>query len=102
MAVNPGWGGQKFIEASRPTDLDVDGSGRLYVSSWHGATFTYNGPNAGFVARLTPPNWELKPFMELAKASDEELLQRERGGQRDDRGPHGEQQQHRRDEPRPQ
>lgn len=64
---------EKFIELQRPTDFDVDGSGRLYISSWQGATFTYNGPNAGFVARVTPPGWSFKPFADLKKASDSEL-----------------------------
>jgi hypothetical protein len=45
------------------------------VSSWQGATFNYNGPNAGFVVRVTPPGWSLKPFPDLKKASDEELVQ---------------------------
>ena len=65
---------EKFISLQRPTDFDVDGSGRLYISSWQGATFTYNGPNAGFVARVTPPGWSLKAFPDLKKASNAELL----------------------------
>lgn len=65
---------EKFISLQRPTDFDVDGSGRLYISSWQGATFNYNGPNAGFIARVTPPGWSFKPFPDLKKASDVELL----------------------------
>jgi putative membrane-bound dehydrogenase-like protein len=63
-------GQEKFIELTRPTDFDVDGSGRLYISSWEGATFTYNGPKAGYVLRVTPPGWSLKPFPDLKKATD--------------------------------
>ncbi|HEY0548089.1 MAG TPA: HEAT repeat domain-containing protein [Verrucomicrobiae bacterium] len=63
-------GQEKFIELARPTDFDVDGSGRLYLSSWEGATFTYNGPKAGYVLRVTPPGWTLKPFPDLKKATD--------------------------------
>ncbi len=66
---------EKFIELQRPTDFDVDGSGRLYISSWQGATFTYNGPNAGFVVRVTPPEWSFRPFPDLKKSSDDQLLQ---------------------------
>src|ERR1051325_3186789 len=58
----------------RPADFDGDGSARVYISSWQGATFTYNGPNAGFIARVTPPDWELKPFPDLKSASDAELM----------------------------
>jgi putative heme-binding domain-containing protein len=65
---------EKFIELQRPTDFDVDGSGRLYISSWQGATFTYNGPDAGFVARVTPPGWSFKPFPDLKKATDAVVL----------------------------
>ena len=67
-------GQEAFAQLQRPTDFDVDGSGRLYISSWQGATFTYNGPDAGFVARLTPPGWSLKPFPDLAGAPDAELV----------------------------
>jgi len=42
----------KWMSLVRPTDMDVDASGRLYVTSWEGATFNYNGPNAGYVLRL--------------------------------------------------
>jgi putative heme-binding domain-containing protein len=34
--------------------MEVDGAGHLYISSWEGATFTYNGPNAGYLVRLSP------------------------------------------------
>jgi putative membrane-bound dehydrogenase-like protein len=67
-------GQEKFIGLTRPTDFDVDGSGRLYISSWEGATFTYNGPNAGYVLRVTPPDWSFKPFPDLKKVSNTELL----------------------------
>jgi putative heme-binding domain-containing protein len=59
----------------RPTDFDVDGSGRLYVSSWQGATFNYNGPNAGFVLRITPPSWKFKAFPDLQRLSEGQLLE---------------------------
>jgi putative heme-binding domain-containing protein len=65
---------EKFIELSRPTDFDVDGSGRTYISSWHGATFTYNGPQAGFIVRATPPDWKFQPAPNPAKSSDAGLL----------------------------
>ena len=38
--------------SQRPTDMDVDAAGRLYITSWEGATFNYNGPNAGYVLRV--------------------------------------------------
>ena len=68
-------GQEKFMDVVRPTDFDVDGSGRLYVSSWEGATFNYNGPKAGYVVQVTPPGWSYKAFPNLARASVPELLQ---------------------------
>jgi putative heme-binding domain-containing protein len=65
---------EKFVELNRPTEFDVDGSGRLYISSWQGATFSYNGPNAGYLLRVTPPDWKLKAFPDLKKASAADLL----------------------------
>lgn len=65
---------EKMIELQRPTDMDVDGSGQIYISSWHGATFTYNGPNAGYIARVTAPGWVHRAFPELEKLTDEQLL----------------------------
>lgn len=63
-----------LISVERPTDMDVDGQGRMYVSSWKGATFTYNGPKAGFVIRVTDTSAKLPPFPNLKKATDDELL----------------------------
>jgi putative heme-binding domain-containing protein len=50
-----GWKAEQkeWLKLTRPTDMDVDGAGRIYITSWEGATFTYNGPNAGYVVRLT-------------------------------------------------
>ena len=43
---------KEWMKITRPTDMDVDASGRIYIASWEGATFTYNGPNAGYVVRV--------------------------------------------------
>jgi putative heme-binding domain-containing protein len=50
-----GWKAEQkeWLKLTRPTDMDVDAAGRIYVTSWEGATFTYNGPNAGYVVRVT-------------------------------------------------
>jgi putative membrane-bound dehydrogenase-like protein len=64
-----------FITISRPTDIDVDGQGRLYVSSWRNGNFTYSGENVGYVARVVPKDHRPEPFPNLGKATDAELLQ---------------------------
>jgi putative membrane-bound dehydrogenase-like protein len=64
-----------FISVPRPTDIDVDGQGRLYVSSWRNGSFTYSGDNVGFVARVVPKQHKPEPFPNLGKATEAELLQ---------------------------
>lgn len=63
---------EEFIELPQITDLDIDGSGRLYLSAWDGAG--YKGDSSkGFIVRAVPNNWEYKPFPDLEEASVEEL-----------------------------
>ena len=52
----PNKGQTKWLGITRPTDMDVDARGTLYISSWEGATFNYNGPNAGYVVRVARKN----------------------------------------------
>ena len=63
-----------FIKVPRPTDMDVDGSGRLYVSSWKNGKFNYSGPNVGFVTQVIPAGFTPKPFPDLNRASEAALL----------------------------
>ena len=52
----PNQGQTEWLKLTRPTDMDVDARGALYISSWEGATFNYNGPNAGYVLRVARKN----------------------------------------------
>lgn len=63
-----------FIKISRPTDIDVDASGAIYVSSWHDAGFKYGKPDSGFVARIVPRDFKPLKFPDLKAATDEELV----------------------------
>jgi putative heme-binding domain-containing protein len=67
-------GFEKFMTIPRGTDIDADGVGHLFVSSWANGGFSYGGPNVGFVVRVTPKNLKAKTFPDLHKASDEQLL----------------------------
>ncbi|QDT36072.1 DUF7133 domain-containing protein [Stratiformator vulcanicus] len=49
---------QTFLKMPRPTDIDIDGAGRMYVSSWRNGKFRYTGPDVGFVAQITPPGFK--------------------------------------------
>jgi putative membrane-bound dehydrogenase-like protein len=64
-----------FLRIPRPTGMDIDGSGRLYVASWRGGeASTYIGPNVGFVARITPSGLKSKTFPNLKQAGLRELI----------------------------
>lgn len=63
-----------FVKTPRPTDMDVDGSGRMYISSWKNGNFNFKGPNVGFVAQLVPRDFVPKPFPRLAEAALEDLV----------------------------
>jgi hypothetical protein len=52
---------EDFIELPQITDLDVDGSGRLYLSAWDGAGYE-GSPSKGYVIRAVPTNWAYKAF----------------------------------------
>ena len=63
---------EDFIKLPQITDLDIDGSGRLYLSAWDGAG--YSGDSSkGFVIRAVPKDWQYKPFPDLKSASIPEL-----------------------------
>lgn len=66
---------KQFLKITRPTDIDCDGQGHLYVTSWEGATFTYNGPNAGYVLRVTPHGLKPAPAPDPLKLTDAELVE---------------------------
>ena len=66
-----------FLRIPRPTGMDIDGSGRLYVASWMGGeAAVYVGPRVGFVARISPRGLKPKPAPDLKKLTMDELVGR--------------------------
>jgi len=65
---------REFFGASRVNDLDVDAQGRIYVASWKGATFSYVGPDVGYLVRLVPNGQSPSALPDFAKASAAELV----------------------------
>ena len=63
---------EEFIQLPQITDLDVDGSGRLYLSAWDGAGYS-GDPAKGYVVRAVPRNWTYKAFPDLHAASSSDL-----------------------------
>jgi putative membrane-bound dehydrogenase-like protein len=49
---------REFFGATRVNDLDVDANGAIAVTSWRGAVFQWNGPDVGYVTRLTPDGYQ--------------------------------------------
>ncbi|SDD18891.1 putative heme-binding domain-containing protein [Mucilaginibacter pineti] len=63
---------EDFIALPQITDLDIDGSGRLYLSAWDGAGYSGN-PDRGYVVRAVPTDWTYKAFPNLKTASLDDL-----------------------------
>lgn len=63
---------EPFIKLAQITDIDVDASGRAYLSAWDGAGYSGN-PAKGFVVRVVPKSWTYKPFPNIKKASLKQL-----------------------------
>ena len=63
---------ESFIKLAQITDLDVDGSGRLYLSAWDGAGYS-GSPGKGFIVRAVPKNFKFKAFPNLKTASVNQL-----------------------------
>ncbi len=69
-------GQEPFLELPRPTDIDIDAQGAMYVASWKDGGFNYGNPNVGFVLKVTPPpSADAKPQpTPLTTASTADLL----------------------------
>ncbi len=65
---------QEWLKLTRPTDMDVDAAGHIFISAWDGATFTYNGPNAGYVLRVVKKDAPTAIVPDLANASAQDLV----------------------------
>ncbi len=64
---------EEFLHIPRATDLDIDGNGAIYASSWKGASFNWVGPDVGFLVRVTPKGYVPEPMPDFEKSSDKEL-----------------------------
>ncbi len=63
-----------FLRVPRATDADVDGSSHLYVTSFAGATFNYNGEDVGYVLRISPQGYQPEPLPDFTKLDEQGLL----------------------------
>lgn len=64
-----------FVRIPRPTDIDVDAAGRMYVSSWKDGRFSYQGEYIGFVAQIVPEGFTPQPVPAVASLKISDLVQ---------------------------
>lgn len=64
---------EDFIKTPQISDVDVDGSGRLYLAAWDGAGYK-GSAEKGFVDRVVPKGWTYTAFPDLSKTSDADLV----------------------------
>lgn len=64
---------ESFVKLAQITDVDVDASGRAYLSAWDGAGYSGN-PKKGFVVRATPKQWTYKSFKNPQELSISKLV----------------------------
>ncbi len=63
---------EEFIALPQITDVDLDGSGRMFLSAWDGAGYR-GSPDKGYVVRVVPEDWSYAAFPNLKTASVQEL-----------------------------
>ena len=67
-------GQEVFHPLTRATDIDVDGSSRLYLADWRNGRFKYDEKQkVGMIHQVLPPDWKKRDFPDLKKMSDEDL-----------------------------
>src|SRR5690606_12705588 len=64
---------EPFIQLPQITDVDIDGSGIMYLSAWDGAGYS-GSPDIGYVVRVVPDGWEYQPFADVTQLSDRKLI----------------------------
>ena len=64
---------EPFIQLPQITDVDIDGSGIMYLSAWDGAGYS-GSPDIGYVVRVVPEGWTYQPFADVTKKSDRQLI----------------------------
>ena len=62
---------EDFIKCGRITDVDCDGSGRLFLGSWGSSGF--KGGSDGYISRVVPKGWKYRKFPDLKKRNAVDL-----------------------------
>ena len=64
---------EDFLSIPRPTDMDVDANGNIYVASWNNGRFKYDGENIGYIVVLRPKGAKQKKLPNLKSMNNEEV-----------------------------
>ena len=64
---------EDFLSIPRPTDMDVDANGNIYVASWNNGQFKYAGENIGYIVILRPKRAKQNKLPNLKSMRDEEV-----------------------------
>ncbi len=63
-----------FHPLPRATDIDVDGSSRMYLADWRNGKFNYDPKQKiGMIHQVRPPNWKKTDFPDIKKMDDATL-----------------------------
>jgi putative heme-binding domain-containing protein len=65
---------ENFIKLAQITDVDVDGSGTMYLAAWDGAGYRGN-PEKGYVVRVVPTDWTYEAYPDLKSATVDEVAE---------------------------
>ena len=65
---------ENFIKLAQITDVDVDGSGTMYLAAWDGAGYRGN-PEKGYVVRVIPTDWTYEAYPDLKSATVDEVAE---------------------------
>jgi putative heme-binding domain-containing protein len=63
-----------FVEIPRPTDMEIDASGRIFIASWKDGGFSFSKPDVGFVIQMRPAGTPTMSIGEAHKLTDDQLL----------------------------
>ena len=67
-------GQEPFVMLPRPTDIDVDGQSRIFISSWRGADVYLRRPERRLRHPRDQPGRSHAPFPDLKAAADAQLV----------------------------
>nr|WP_244891267.1 HEAT repeat domain-containing protein [Cyclobacterium xiamenense] len=64
---------EEFFKLPQVTDLDMDGTGRMFMAAWDGAGYSGN-EQKGYVVRVVPKTWEYSEMPDLETLDTDDLV----------------------------